>query len=1007
MANNIGQMVVKIVGDSSELNKALDTSEKRMDSFGNVVKNLVGAAGLGLLSSKIIGVGRAAVASSAQMESLQASFETMLGNTEKATKLMNDLKNLAAKTPFEVTGLAQASKTLLQFGVASNDILPTLRMLGDASSGNEAKFSSMALVFGQITSMGKLMGQDLLQLINAGFNPLKEISDRTGESMASLKDKMSKGAISAEMVAESFKRATSEGGKFYNGMDIASRTFEGLSSTLRDDIGALGRSFVEDLMPVLKDIIKSLSATAQFFTGLSKETKQTITIVAALAASLGPLALGIVGLSSAFGVLKAATIALNTALLANPIIATGAAVAAGIIAITAAALAFNNAMNQAKANQKILDDIFAGTSKLSAAEQISALNDELVRLNKEVAKGNGGNDPITVALQKQVDTLIKKKLQIENIGIYTEARAEKEIEENKKIMAQMAEKEKKDKAWIDNRKVVLDILENEKTEYQKLEEQIIKLNETPWAKGQLEEDRLKAIQALRDKQAIILKSMTENKEAITNSLMASEAEYEQRIARTQEDELYKVLTLSDAKKEAATNSLIASEEEYAQRTALQEDYLNNAIELAEAEKAIQAARIAKFKEFVVQAKDAFVGLYNSLGALALKVYTDDLDAKQENIDKGLDTAIKALDEETKIKLKSAKVLNQSSIDSAKIVMDAAKERLNVTVRNIDAELKALAKAKDKRLELLAEEREQKLEILDEEEQARLFAEGLAGPATEEQYAIAIAQAEDAGETEEALTLEKELRKLQIQEEYAAKREAALADELAARKIVEDEEAARVAALEAQRAKDEQLKRDNQLKYDQAQEAYEKAKVLAEERRSREKIIIEENAEKQKLAIQKQFARESYEVSKKQFDIQKAASIAATTIAGVEAAMMAYKSLAFFPPAAAAAAAVVAGLVAYQISQIAAQQHPPPNFAEGGIVMPTQGGTLANVAEAGQPEVIFPLDKLQSFISNGTTDANKNGGMINLTVMLDSKPFLEKIFPATRNKTVLISAGAIV
>lgn len=187
------------------------------------------------------------------MEQYFANFETLLGNSEAALKHVNDLKAFASKTPFEMTEIADASKTLLSFGVENEKVLGILGQLGDVSLGNKEKFSSLALVYGQVASQGKLMGQDLLQCINAGFNPLQVISEHTGKSMAELKEEMSKGAITAEMVAQAFQWATEEGGMFAGGMEKASKTMEGQISTLKDNAIALVGEVVEPISQSMTD----------------------------------------------------------------------------------------------------------------------------------------------------------------------------------------------------------------------------------------------------------------------------------------------------------------------------------------------------------------------------------------------------------------------------------------------------------------------------------------------------------------------------------------------------------------------------------------------------------------------------------------------------------------------------------------------------------------------------------------------------------------------------------
>ena len=179
----------------------------------------------------------------------------MLGSAEEATKLVNNLKEMGAKTPFETSDLAKASQTLLAFGTSAEDLLPTLQMLGDVSQGNKERFDSLTLAFAQVGSAGKLSGQDLLQFVNAGFNPLNEISKMTGESMAELKERMSAGGVSAEEVAEAFKHATSEGGQFYQAMEAQSQTFNGQMSTLKDNAMSFIGELTQGVTNTLKDSV--------------------------------------------------------------------------------------------------------------------------------------------------------------------------------------------------------------------------------------------------------------------------------------------------------------------------------------------------------------------------------------------------------------------------------------------------------------------------------------------------------------------------------------------------------------------------------------------------------------------------------------------------------------------------------------------------------------------------------------------------------------------------------
>lgn len=271
------------------INTQIDTSGVESD-LGNLGGKLDGVAKKGLNAftttvaaarTALVGLGTVGVKYNAEMEQYMSGFTTMLGSAEKATEHLNDLKKFAASTPFELSDLAQASTTLLAFGTDVNDITPDLKMLGDIALGNKEKFNSLALVFGQVSSQGKLTGGDLMQMVNAGFNPLLIMSEKSGKSMSELKDEMSKGQISFEMVADAMKTATSEGGQFYNAMEGQSQTLVGQWSTLSDNATSLlgdmfkpiSDALTNNVLPAINGAIESISeslSNGELQDGISK-----------------------------------------------------------------------------------------------------------------------------------------------------------------------------------------------------------------------------------------------------------------------------------------------------------------------------------------------------------------------------------------------------------------------------------------------------------------------------------------------------------------------------------------------------------------------------------------------------------------------------------------------------------------------------------------------------------------------------------------------------------------
>lgn len=208
----------------------------------------IGAGGAAIFA----GLGKVALDYNSQMESYTTNFATLLGSTEAAVKKVDELKKMAAATPFGMADLASATQTLLNFQVPAQKATTILQQLGDISLGNSEKLQSLATVFGQVSSAGKLTGQDLMQFINAGFNPLNEIAKKTGESMEQLRDRMSKGGVSVQEVEQAFISATSAGGQFFNGMQAASQTMTGLFSTLKDNVTSLIGSVFQPLTDSIK-----------------------------------------------------------------------------------------------------------------------------------------------------------------------------------------------------------------------------------------------------------------------------------------------------------------------------------------------------------------------------------------------------------------------------------------------------------------------------------------------------------------------------------------------------------------------------------------------------------------------------------------------------------------------------------------------------------------------------------------------------------------------------------
>ena len=264
----------------------------------------VGFGGFNLLINGIKSLTGTMIQGNAALEQYKASFDTMLGSAEQGTAMMEKLRTFAAKTPFEFPDLAQAAQTMLGFGINTQKVMPYIQMLGDVSMGNKEKFQALTLAFSQVQAAGKLTGQDLLQMINAGFNPLKVISEQTGKSIGDLKKEMEKGGITSEMVAEAFRLATSEGGQFFGMMEKQSQTLTGLISTLKDNLNALIRGIGKPLFDMVKTVVDGLlkiindpkiqSSLSNLVTVLSNALTPIVPIIANIVSTALPLLVAVI-----------------------------------------------------------------------------------------------------------------------------------------------------------------------------------------------------------------------------------------------------------------------------------------------------------------------------------------------------------------------------------------------------------------------------------------------------------------------------------------------------------------------------------------------------------------------------------------------------------------------------------------------------------------------------------------------------------------------------------------
>lgn len=368
-----------------------DPAEKSTSKWtvaaGNMIADFAKKA-----SEELAKVVKSGIDYNASMESYLTNFKVMLGNEEQAAAKLSELRKMAASTPFALSDLTEGTQTLLQFGIAADDTTGVLKQLGDISLGNADKLQTLVRAYGKMSSAHKVTLENVNMMIDAGFNPLNQICEATGESMSDLYKRISDGSVSFEELQYAVQAATSEGGQFYNGMLEASQTFSGRMSTLKDNVSALTGELTSGLFAALGDLVVKLNEVVTSCLDSDEkmaQLKETIGIATSVVAAAGAAFLaykGYIALASAAEVahtaytaamtaahaaaeagttgLALAQAALNAVLEANPIglvVAALAALAAGLTTAYKTSETFRNAVNSAFSAVKNIAQSAIGT----------------------------------------------------------------------------------------------------------------------------------------------------------------------------------------------------------------------------------------------------------------------------------------------------------------------------------------------------------------------------------------------------------------------------------------------------------------------------------------------------------------------------------------------------------------------------------------------------------------------------------------------------------------------
>ena len=334
---------------------------------------ILGGMGLKELASRIISV-------RAEFESMETSLKVLLGgNEERLNNIMGQIKEYALASPLNTKDMVGAVQMMTSFGIEAEKSIDYLKAIGDISMGDTGKFNSLALAFSQMSSAGKLMGQDLMQMINAGFSPLEEISRKTGKSIGELKNEMSKGAITSKMVQDAFISATSAGGKFYGMASEGAKTLNGQISMLQEsfdnmfnEIGSKGEGVVMSAVQAATYLVENYEQVGRVIVGLATSFGIYRTAVALATMTTNGYTIAETIAYTRTLLLEKATKLLNMTMLANPYVAAAAALGTLVGTI----IATSDGLSNMERAQRDVNDAVSAAEK--AQEEYNAATEQAI-----------------------------------------------------------------------------------------------------------------------------------------------------------------------------------------------------------------------------------------------------------------------------------------------------------------------------------------------------------------------------------------------------------------------------------------------------------------------------------------------------------------------------------------------------------------------------------------------------------------------------------------------------
>lgn len=417
MAVKIADLAIKLGVATADLERGFKIAAAEAQKFSGSIDNIgAGGAGGGLAgmlpSLKSIGLAAAAAGAAfagwgvklaAESQTAAISFKVLLGSAEEAQQVLGALKQFAAETPFEFPELREAGQKLIAFGTGSEELIPTLRALGDVASGMGIPLTELSEIYGKARVQGRLFMEDINQMTGRGIPFIKELASQFGVTEAEVRKMVETGQVGFDNLRQAFADMTGEGGMFAGMMEEQSRTLAGRWSTLKDSVAQLADSLGQMLVPAMEKLVESgikLTEWLKSFDAAQAKNVVTLTaFVAGFAAAVAIIPKLISGIEAIVKALRSmATASAIAQSLSGP--KGWATLAAGLVVAAGSAVAVNALFTDSLGDVQVASEQLAGQQKTladftnQATEATAAATEQQQEMARQLE-----------ALQRQGDSL--------------------------------------------------------------------------------------------------------------------------------------------------------------------------------------------------------------------------------------------------------------------------------------------------------------------------------------------------------------------------------------------------------------------------------------------------------------------------------------------------------------------------------------------------------------------------------------------------------------------------